>query len=265
MAYSLTKIGEAGTLKYCLFFKKNNTPISPFHDIPLWADKNAGIANMVVEIPRGQQAKLEISRDIFLNPIKQDVKNGKLRYVAMKYPFNYGALPQTWENPCILHPDTNASGDNDPVDVCNISSLQYNTGDVIQVKILGTYAMIDEGETDWKILAVDVNDEKASQMNDVEDIDKVIPGTTKAVYEFLRDYKIPDGKPANVFAFESKPQNRDYAIKVIEEAHKEWVEIIQDKISSETKNKVKISTACTQVECPFTVKNISEEVLESKI
>lgn len=29
---------------------------------------------MVVEIPRGQNAKLEISRDEPLNPIKQDVK-----------------------------------------------------------------------------------------------------------------------------------------------------------------------------------------------
>jgi len=75
---------------------------------------------MVVEIPRGANAKLEISRDEPLNPIKQDVKvrsntkapsatveliyyfqNGKLRYVHDKYPFNYGALPQTWENPTV--------------------------------------------------------------------------------------------------------------------------------------------------------------------
>lgn len=48
--------------------------MSPFHDIPFWVDKEKGIANMVVEIPRGQQAKLEISRDQALNPIKQDVK-----------------------------------------------------------------------------------------------------------------------------------------------------------------------------------------------
>lgn len=48
--------------------------VSPFHDIPFWVDKEKGIANMVVEIPRGQQAKLEISRDQPFNPIKQDVK-----------------------------------------------------------------------------------------------------------------------------------------------------------------------------------------------
>jgi hypothetical protein len=40
-------------------------------------------------------------------------------------------------------------GDNDPVDVCEVSVNCSNTktGDVRQVKVLGTYAMIDEGET----------------------------------------------------------------------------------------------------------------------
>lgn len=38
-------------------------------------------------------------------------------------------------------------------------------GEVKQVKILGTVALIDEGETDWKILCIDVNDPLAEQMN----------------------------------------------------------------------------------------------------
>lgn len=54
--------------------EKDDTLVSPFHDIPLWADKEKGIVNMIVEIPKTKQAKLEISRDIPLNPIKQDVK-----------------------------------------------------------------------------------------------------------------------------------------------------------------------------------------------
>jgi len=33
-----------------------------------------------------------------------------LRNVAIKYPFNYGAIPQTWENPEYQHPDTQAKG-----------------------------------------------------------------------------------------------------------------------------------------------------------
>jgi hypothetical protein len=54
---------------------------------------------MIVEIPRWTNAKLEISKDEEFNPIKQDVKKGKLRFVRNCFPhhgyiWNYGALPQ---------------------------------------------------------------------------------------------------------------------------------------------------------------------------
>ena len=38
-------------------------------------------------------------------------------------------------------------------------------GEVKQVKIIGVMALIDEGETDWKVLAIDVKDPLASKMN----------------------------------------------------------------------------------------------------
>lgn len=74
-------------------------PISPMHDIPLYADEANKIVNMVVEIPRWTNAKMEINLKEALNPIKQDVKKDKLRYVANCFPhhgyiWNYGALPQ---------------------------------------------------------------------------------------------------------------------------------------------------------------------------
>ena len=31
-------------------------------------------------------------------------------------------------------------------------------GEVIQVKVVGVLAMIDEGETDWKLLAINTDD-----------------------------------------------------------------------------------------------------------
>jgi len=221
--YHTKDSGKPETLEYRVYFHaKDGSPISPFHDIPLWADKEKGIANMVVEIPKGTQPKLEISKADYLNPIKQDIKNGKLRYVALKYPFNYGALPQTWENPASVHPDTKAKGDNDPLDAVELSTNSAKTGDVKQVKILGTYAMIDEGETDWKVLVIDVNDPNAAKLNDSGDIEKVLPGKLKEVFEFLRDYKIPDGKPANQFAFNGALKDRAFALKIVEETYAEW-------------------------------------------
>ena len=54
---------------------------------------------MVVEVPRWTNAKMEIDLKGKFNPIKQDVKKGKLRFVANCFPhkgyiWNYGAIPQ---------------------------------------------------------------------------------------------------------------------------------------------------------------------------
>ena len=42
----------------------------------------AQTVNMIVEIPRFTRAKFEINREAALNPIRQDVKEGKLRFVV---------------------------------------------------------------------------------------------------------------------------------------------------------------------------------------
>jgi len=222
MSYSFKETGAPETTDFRVFLLQDGKPVSPFHDIPLWVNKAAGIANFVLEIPKGTQPKMEISKSDFLNPIKQDVKNGKLRIVALKYPFNYGALPQTWESPEFVHPDTQAKGDNDPVDVVDLSQSVGRRGEVKHVKVLGTYAMIDEGETDWKILAIDVDDPLANKLHDLHDIEVHLPGRLNEVFEFLRDYKVPDGKPQNQFAYNNAPKDKAFAMEVIEETHKEW-------------------------------------------
>ena len=69
-------------------------------------------------------------------------------------------------------------------------------GTVLKVKVLGVFAMIDEGETDWKVklqmciyinlntnnnkvMAIDVNDPLAENLNDIQDVDKIMPGFLK--------------------------------------------------------------------------------------
>ena len=42
--------------------------------------------------------------------------------------------------------------------------------------MLGTLALIDDGETDWKLLAIDVNDPLAKSLNDIGDVEKLMPG-----------------------------------------------------------------------------------------
>lgn len=171
--YGTRIIGAPNTLEHRTFLEQNGNVISPFHDVPLFADQNNGIFNMIVEVPRWTNAKMETSKEEAFNPIKQDIKKGRLRYVRNCFPhhgyiWNYGMFPQvrrasdtrfprpdrpsqTWEDPSALHPETKAKGDNDPLDVCEIGEQVGYVGQVKQVKVLGIMALIDEGETDWKV------------------------------------------------------------------------------------------------------------------
>ena len=63
-------------------------------------------------------------------------------------------------------------GDNDPVDVVEIGSKALPTGSVTTVKPLAVLAMIDDGELDWKVIAINTDDPKASSVNDVEDVER---------------------------------------------------------------------------------------------
>lgn len=234
MVYSVRQIGAKNTLDYKAYIEQDGKVISSFHDVPLYADKENNIFNMIVEIPRWTNAKLEISKELPMNPIIQDTKKGKLRYVRNCFPHhgyihNYGAFPQTWEDPNETHPETKAVGDNDPLDVLEIGESIAYTGEIKQVKVLGIMALLDEGETDWKVVTIDIRDPLAPKLNDIEDVEKYFPGLLKATNEWFRIYKIPDGKPENQFAFSGEAKNRKYALDIIRETHESWKKLVEGK------------------------------------
>lgn len=59
-SYSVRKVGAPYTLDHRVYIEKDGVPVSPFHDIPLFANQEQTILNMVVEIPRWTNAKLEV-------------------------------------------------------------------------------------------------------------------------------------------------------------------------------------------------------------
>lgn len=73
------------------------------------------------------------------------------------------------------------------------------------------------GETDWKVIAVDVRDPAAEKLRDVDDVEREFPGLLRATVEWFRLYKVPDGKPVNNFAFNAEPKDRAFTLRVIDE------------------------------------------------
>lgn len=208
--------------------------ISYFHDIPLALDIERKTAQMVVEVPRWLNAKFEINTSLPGNPIVQDVKKGEVRFVRNLFPYhgyihNYGAFPQTWEDPTVKHDVDDLLGDGDPLDVCEIGSEVLPTGAIKTVRILGSLALVDDGELDWKVIVVDVNDELAHDVFDIHDVFVKCPGLLEATREWFRDYKLPDGKPQNKFGLSGAYRNLKDTIETIVECHEAWKKLVEGR------------------------------------
>ncbi|KAF7721350.1 Inorganic pyrophosphatase [Apophysomyces ossiformis] len=227
--YVVRSAGIAGSLDYRLYFvNEGEEVISPFHDIPL---NNGSVFNMVVEIPRWHNAKFEINKETQFNPIVQDRSNQSLRFAYNIFPYkgylwNYGAFPQTWEDPNHITQGLDTRGDNDPIDVIEIGDRVAILGEVLQVKILGIIALIDQQKTDWKVVVVDINDPLATKLHDVGDVNIYKPGLLNATATWFCVYKTPDGQEPNMIAYNGQIRNKTFATNIVMETHQYWNALI---------------------------------------
>jgi 3'-phosphoadenosine 5'-phosphosulfate synthase len=219
--------GKYGTTHYKVFVQNssdNEKPKSPWHDIPLKVSSNTKdksnskdlLYNVVIEIPMYSTAKMEMMKNIQSNPIMQDIKDGKPRYYTYGIPFfNYGFLPQTWEDKNHIDKNTGAKGDGDPIDVIEIGSDgPLPMGSVIQAKVLGSLELIDEGETDHKIIMLRSTDKYFHKVNTIADYEEYHPNIIEKLLDWLKNYKTTDGKPINKLASDT-PTTPAQAIEVI--------------------------------------------------
>jgi len=222
-----------GTKEYQLYFNTGSASakISPWHDIPLMAEEGSGLYNFVVEIPMYTTAKMEVQKAAPFNPIMQDESKGLPRYYTYGTPlFNYGLLPQTWEDPDVKDAEGNG-GDNDPLDVMEIGSQVLPMGSVVPVKVLGSLELIDEGETDHKIIAIAANDPDAGAIHDMVSLERVKPGVIADLIDWLKNYKTSDGKPQNRLAQE-EPTTREEAVEIIGHTHERWGSLMKGEVPS---------------------------------
>jgi inorganic pyrophosphatase len=209
--------------------------ISPWHDIP-YKNKDDTV-NMICEIPRYTRKKFEIDTKNEYNPIIQDTIDGEPR--EFKYGhmlFNYGAIPQTWEDPKILCQKTFNYGDNDPLDIIDIGDTQAKVGLVYKVKVIGIIALIDQGETDWKVIAINTKDINSRYINTLKDVEMYKPGCLHVVKEWFENYKTSRGKAKNKFALDGNYMDMEYTEMIIEKCHLMWQKIENRKHANDVKN-----------------------------
>lgn len=143
-----------------------------WHDVP--RGKNApNEINVIIEIPKGSYNKYEIDKETGL------IALDRVNYSSAPYPFDYGYVPQTlWD-------------DGDALDVIVLTTYPLNVGIQVAVRPVGIMEMIDSGDSDYKVIAVPVNDKRFDHVQDIADVN---PHSLKEFSHFWETYKILKGK-----------------------------------------------------------------------
>ncbi|KAJ1613250.1 hypothetical protein OIY81_1068 [Cryptosporidium canis] len=227
------EVGVKDSIEYRIFYRnEEGRRISPWHDVPLWFSETPLLYNMIIEIPKLTNKKFEINTKEEFTPLYQDRKLERLRTYPGPIPWNYGAFPQTWEDPNKRGDEKVdfSHGDNDPLDAVEIGVGPLPRGTVIPVKILGCLALIDDDELDWKVVCIRVCDPHASQMNDIHDVETYFPGTIDRIRRWFGLYKAVENKDVakvNMYGHFGEPQSAEFAHEVIAETHNSYLRLIK--------------------------------------
>ncbi|AIN95321.2 inorganic pyrophosphatase, putative [Leishmania panamensis] len=235
--YNTTEDGPADSKVWRLFFKDGLTDavVSAWHGLPLYPGTAADprVFTYVAEIPKGTRAKLELSKEEPHNPIKQDIFKSKegqpLRYFRYgNMPFNYGFLPCTWEDPMHIDPHTKCIGDGDPVDVVHLGP-PHRVGTYEPVRILGVLGLIDQGETDWKIIVESASVTAGEGYGTLAKVPQELQAT---IIDWFENYKVPDGKKKNEFAFSKEIKDAEMALSIVAQCASQYDALMKGKCAN---------------------------------
>jgi inorganic pyrophosphatase len=147
-----------------------------WHDVPM-GDKTPEEFNVIIEIPKGSHNKYEIDKETGL------IALDRANYSDAAFPYDYGFVPQTlWD-------------DGDALDVIVLTTWPLNPGIMVAVRPVGVMEMVDDGDSDFKVIAVPVSDKRWDDVQDIGDVNK---HSLKEFQHFLETYKALKGKPAPV-------------------------------------------------------------------
>lgn len=147
----------------------------------------------VIEISKGGKNKYELDKETGM------LKLDRVLYTSTHYPANYGFIPKTYAE------------DNDPIDVLVLCQERISPLTLVECYPIGILEMLDNDESDEKIIAVPVNDPSYCNYTDISELP---PHVFDEISHFFEVYKILENKHTAVQTF----GNQNVAIERIRNA-----------------------------------------------
>lgn len=171
-----------------------------WHDISIGKNAPEEI-NCIIEIPKGSHNKYEIDKETGM------IKLDRANYGAAAFPFEYGFVPQTlWE-------------DGDALDVVLLATYPISSGILVNARPVAIMEMTDSGESDYKIIAVPVDDRRWEDIKELEDLNKHM---LKEFANFFENLKVLKEKSTlnTVHGYKGKKE----ALEAIKKSQKLYIE-----------------------------------------
>ncbi len=159
-----------------------------------------GNLNVIIEIQKGSKNKYELDKETGL------IKLDRVMHTGQDYPFDYGFVPNThWH-------------DGDPLDVVLYTTYALQPGILVEARAVAVMDMVDNGESDAKIIAVPVEDPRLKETVSLETAPKHF---IKEVQHFMETYKMIQNKVVEIKGV--------YDEKRAQEVIKESIELYESK------------------------------------
>ena len=129
------------------------------------------VINVIIEIPNGSNIKYEYDRDTKKMRVDRILRQGFV------YPTNYGFIEDALD------------WDGDELDVLVYTSEKFVPGVEVNARIVGAMKMIDDGETDTKLIAVHHDDYRLSDIQKLEDLPKNWLEEVKTFFSTYKNWK----------------------------------------------------------------------------
>ena len=127
----------------------------------------------VIEIPKGDKNKYELDKETGM------LRLDRVLYTSTHYPANYGFIPRTYGD------------DDDPLDVLVLCQESIAPLTLVECKPIGILKMVDDEQSDEKIIAIPLYDPSLSMYNDISEL----PAHTFAeISHFFEVYKFLENK-----------------------------------------------------------------------
>jgi len=136
-----------------------------------YGSKSPEIVNLFIEIRRGEKNKYEIDKDT--GYLALDRVNG----TTLGYPSDYGYIPNT------------LCEDGDPLDGLLIIDESVPPCTIVPARPIGVLYMIDDGESDEKIILVPAKDVSKDHIKDLADLGENFQKVVEHFYAHYKDWK----------------------------------------------------------------------------